>query len=105
MQHKSFFIFGLELIGQVDRMPVSGYRGRRFEPRQHQYVVSMSKTLHQHFISWHFDSALRPSAEIALKYHAFCRNTVLFIAMFCSILLRFCHFIFFSYVISYSKKR
>ena len=34
-----------EHIGHVVRMSVSGYRGRRFEPRQ-QYVVSLSKTLY-----------------------------------------------------------
>ena len=35
-----------EHIGHVARMSASGYRGRRFEPRQHQYVVSLSKTLY-----------------------------------------------------------
>ena len=34
----------IEHIGRLDRMSVSGYRGRRFEPR-HKYVVSLSKTL------------------------------------------------------------
>ena len=32
------------------RMSVSGYRGRRFEPRQ-QYVVSMCMTLYPHCFS------------------------------------------------------
>ena len=36
---------GMNHIGHVDRMSVSGYRGRRFEPR-HQCVVSLSKTLY-----------------------------------------------------------
>ena len=40
----------LEDIGRVVRMLVSGYRGRRFEPRQ-QYVVSLSKTLYPHCFS------------------------------------------------------
>ena len=35
----------LEHIGRLARMSVSGYRGRRFEPRQ-LYVVSLSKTLY-----------------------------------------------------------
>ena len=40
----------LEHIGRVVRMPVSGYRGRRFEHRQ-QDVVSLSKTLYPHCFS------------------------------------------------------
>ena len=36
-----------EHIGHLVRMSVSGYRGRRFEPR-HLYVVSLSKTLYPH---------------------------------------------------------
>ena len=35
-------------IGYVAKMSVSGYKGRRFEPRQHQYVVFLSKTLCPH---------------------------------------------------------
>ena len=37
----------LEHVGRLARMSVSGYRGRRFEPRQ-RYVVSLSKTLYPH---------------------------------------------------------
>ena len=40
--------FRREHIGHVARMSVFGYRGRRFEPRQHQYVVFLSKTLYPH---------------------------------------------------------
>ena len=40
----------MEHIGRLARMSVSGYRGRRFEPRQ-QYVVSLSKTLNPHCFS------------------------------------------------------
>ena len=32
-------------------MSFSRYRDRRFEPRQHQYVVSLSKTLYPHCLS------------------------------------------------------
>ena len=39
-----------EHVGHVVRMSVSGYRGRRFEPR-HQYGVSLSKTLYPHCFS------------------------------------------------------
>ena len=42
--------FGLKHIGRLVRMSVSGYRGRRFEPR-HLYVVSLSKTLFPHCFS------------------------------------------------------
>ena len=38
------------IIGRLARMSVSGYRGRRFAPRQ-QYVVSLSKTLYPHCFS------------------------------------------------------
>ena len=40
----------LEHIGRLVRMSVSGYRGRRFEPR-HLYVVSLSKALYTHCFS------------------------------------------------------
>ena len=40
----------MEHIGRLVRMSVSGYRGRRFEPR-HQIVVSLSKTLYLHCLS------------------------------------------------------
>ena len=38
----------MENIGHVVRMSVSGYRGQRFEPRQHQFVVSLCMTLYPH---------------------------------------------------------
>ena len=40
------FIGDLEHIGHVVRMSVSGYRGRQFESRQHQYAVSLSRRLY-----------------------------------------------------------
>ena len=36
-----------EHICHVIRMSVSGYSGRGFEPRQHQYAMSLSKTLYR----------------------------------------------------------
>ena len=36
----------MNYIGHVVRITVSGYRGRRFETRQHEYVVSLSKALY-----------------------------------------------------------
>ena len=41
--------FSMKHIGHVVRMEDSGYRGRRFDPQQHQYVVSLSKTLYLHY--------------------------------------------------------
>ena len=41
----------MDNIGHVVRMSVSGYRGRRLKPRQHQYVVSFSKTHYPHCFS------------------------------------------------------
>ena len=38
-------------IVQVGKMSVSGYTDRRFESRQHLYVVSMNKTLYPHCFS------------------------------------------------------
>ena len=38
-------------IGHVVRMSASGYRGRRFEPLQRHYVVSLCKTLYPHCFS------------------------------------------------------
>ena len=71
-------------IGHVARMSVSGYRGRLFEPRQHRYVMSLSKTLYPHRISrlscemstrWIHPregcSVLSSSEEISLGNHAF----------------------------------
>ena len=40
----------LEHIVRLDRMPVSGCRGRRFKTR-HQHVVSLRKTLYPHCLS------------------------------------------------------
>ena len=67
-------------ISHVVRMSVYGYRGRRFEPRQHQYVVSLSKTLYPHCFSrlscemstrWGQRRELCFSEEVTLKNHAF----------------------------------
>ena len=49
-----------EHIGRLVRISVSGYRGRRFEPRQ-QYVVSLSKILYLHCFS-------RLSCEISTRW-------------------------------------
>ena len=84
----------LEHIGHVVRMSVSGYRGRRFESRQHQYVVSLSKTLYRHCFSrlscemstrWGHAMKGVQSYElfggIAFKNHAFlcyCRSKFIF---------------------------
>ena len=38
-------------LDHVVRMSVSGYIVLRFEPRQHQYVVSLSKILYPHCFS------------------------------------------------------
>ena len=38
-------------IGHVDKISVSGYRGQRFKPQVHQYVVSLSKILNLHCFS------------------------------------------------------
>ena len=38
-------------ISHVIRMSDSGYIDGRFEPLLHQYVVSLSKTLSQHYFS------------------------------------------------------
>ena len=51
----------MEHIGHVVRMSVSGYSGRLFKTRQHQYVVSLSKTLYPHFFS-------RLSCEISTRW-------------------------------------
>ena len=73
----------LEHIGRLPGMLVSGYRGRRFEPRQ-QYVVSLSQTLYpQCFsrliceMSTRWDNLMKDVqcyelfGGIALKNHAF----------------------------------
>ena len=44
-------IENIKHIGHVDKMSVSGYISRRFKPRLHQYVVSLSKTLYLHCFS------------------------------------------------------
>ena len=38
-------------IGQVGEMSVNGYSDRRFKPRMHQYVVSLSKIINLHCFS------------------------------------------------------
>ena len=71
------------IIGRLARMSVSGYRGRRFEPRQ-QHVVSLSKILHLHCfsrlsceMSTRWDNLVKdvqcnePYGGIALKNYAF----------------------------------
>ena len=40
------YSFVIQNIGHVTMMSVSEYIGRRFEPRQLQYVVTLSKTLY-----------------------------------------------------------
>ena len=37
--------------GNMGKKSVSGYNGRRFKPRLHKYVVSLSKTLNPHYFS------------------------------------------------------
>ena len=50
VEHNAVEHNAVEHIGRLARMSASGYRGRRFEPRQ-QYVVSLSKILNMHFFS------------------------------------------------------
>ena len=44
-------IFIMEHIVRVATMSVFGYSDRRFKPRLHQYVVSLSRTLNPHYSS------------------------------------------------------
>ena len=58
-------------------MSVSGYRGKRFEPRQ-QYVVSLSKTLYPHCfsrLSCEMITRWRPPREGCSVLCAFRRNS------------------------------
>ena len=82
-----FYFFMLGHIGHVVKMSVTEYRDRRFEPRHHQHVVSLSKTLSPHCFSrlsyemstkrehlrkGSLFSAMSSPEEIALKTSAHC---------------------------------
>ena len=44
-------VLNVEHIDHVGKMSVSGYIDRRFKPRMHQNVVSLSKILNSHCLS------------------------------------------------------
>ena len=60
----------MDHVGHVGRMSVSGYRYRRFEPKQRQYVVSLSKTHCPHCFSRH-------SCEISIGWNTLVKGVYL----------------------------